>query len=426
LAGCTPAGRPPATSAVIPPIGPRESVTLTYWSWLEGLQDVCDIWNARNPRVQVRTAWIPGGTVGGYSKLHAALAAGGGPDIAQIEMLNLPEFILQGSLVDLAQYGAHDVSDRYDQAIWSQVQFLDGVYGIPQDSGPVGFYYRADRLEAVGAEPPRTWDEWAQIAKAIREDDADSYLECVPSADGTPFISYCQQAGARWFEPQGDEWLVSMTDDATLSVARFFDRAIDDDLVDTRFDVFSPAWFAAAADGRIAAATAASWADRTIEGVRDGAGKWRVAPMQTWGDRGFGSSYLGGSTAAVMTSSAHPQEAFDFVTWMTTDPEAIDAQIEHCGIGWSTSRDHIGTSREKPSEFFSGQEYNREVFLPAASEQNTDWVWPPIMVRTLAMVADAFRAKLSAGVPLVDSIAAAERRTVQAFRDAGLDARRRS
>jgi len=76
--------------------------------------------------------------------MYSALAAGGGPDMGQIEMRSIPEFILVNGLVDLARYGANDHAGRFDPTLWSQVSFTGGVYGVPQDSGPMGFYYQTE------------------------------------------------------------------------------------------------------------------------------------------------------------------------------------------------------------------------------------------------------------------------------------------
>src|SRR5690606_38401819 len=65
---------------------PDGSVHLTYWSWLKDLQLVCDVWNAQRPDVQVEAVWIQPGPDGGYQKMFSALATGGGPDLAQVEL----------------------------------------------------------------------------------------------------------------------------------------------------------------------------------------------------------------------------------------------------------------------------------------------------------------------------------------------------
>ncbi|MBM7803802.1 multiple sugar transport system substrate-binding protein [Curtobacterium luteum] len=424
LAGCAVPGSTNVNkAALIPAASGGETVQLTYWAWLKDLQKVCDVWNAEHPRIQVTANWIPGGNSGGYQKMYSALAAGGGPDIGQVELRQIPEFMLANGLTDLARYGAKDFESKYDEAAWAQVSFVDGIYGIPQDTGPMGFYYQTAILEQAGSEPPTTWDEWKVLAEKVRKTGKQNYLEVFPVADASPFAAYAQQAGARWFRIDGDEWVVDMTDDKTMMVAEFFDGCIDEGLVDTSAGAYTPGWYAACASGRIAAVTSASWGDALIESVQGGEGKWKVAPMQTWGDTGFGSSAIGGSTAAVLANAKHPAEALEFITWMTTSKEGIDAMIKYCGIGWSPAVDYIGEQREQPSKWFSGQNYNEEVFVPASKEQNVDWSWSPVTQSAFTSLQNQFRRKLTGGLKLTDAVELAQREIVQSFKDKGLSVR---
>lgn len=424
VAGCASPGSVSVNKAPrVAAAAPGEAVTLTYWSWVKDLQKVLDIWNTKNPHIQVKATWIPSGSEGGYQKLHAALAASGGPDIAQVEMQAVPEFLLQNGLVDLSRYGADKMAHDYDKTLWKQVSFTGGVYGIPQDSGPMGFFYQPAVLERVGGRPPETWDEWATLAAEIRKLGSGHYLDTFPVSDGSVFTSYAAQAGAVWFRTVGDEWIVDMTDENTLKVARFFDKAIDDDIVNVASTMFSPAWYAAAAEGRIAAATCGSWGDALVQEVSGGAGKWRVAQMATWDDTGFGSAYHGGSTAAVLANSAHPAEALEFLKWLTSTTEGIDAEIEHLGIGWSPSRDYIGAARREPSEWFGGQRYGQEVFARAVTQTNPEWTWSPLTRLTTDALANGFRKKLTSGQSFVDSLDQAQATVVRTFRDKGLRVR---
>ncbi|PSK85038.1 carbohydrate ABC transporter substrate-binding protein (CUT1 family) [Murinocardiopsis flavida] len=421
LAGCGTGARPAGQPPLIPRAGPGETVHLTYWSWLKDLQRVCDVWNAAHPRVQVEAVWSQPGNDGGYQSMFSALAAGGGPDIAQIEMRQIPAFMLVNGLVDLSRYGFDRHADKYDPTLVSQVGFNGGVYGAPQDSGPCAFFHRSDLLDEIGAEPPGTWQEWTDLSAEYRA--ADRYLECFYVSDTSLFAAIAAQAGAAWFQIDGDRWAVDLTDDATMMVAEHFDRAIERDLVETSLGMFSPGWFAAAADGRIGAITCASWADALIQGTGGTEGLWRVAPMPTWSGTGYGSTQLGGSTAAVLANSAHPQEALDFSVWMTTDPAGIDAMIEHSGIGWTPAPDHIGTRRRQASEFFGGQRYNEEVFVPASRRQNPDWIWSPVVQQVFDNLADNFRRRLTGEITLMEACARTERDTVRMLRDKGLSAR---
>ncbi|MWV58483.1 extracellular solute-binding protein [Rathayibacter sp. VKM Ac-2754] len=425
LAGLTACATPGTVSvnsaAAIPAAsGP---IRLQYWAWLKDLQKVCDVWNASHPDVQVDAVWIPGGNAGGYQKLYSALAAGGGPDIGQVEMRSLPEFMLVNGLVDLNRYGAEQYADRYDPTLWGQVSYTGGVYGIPQDSGPMAMFYQPEVFAQVGAEPPATWDEWSAVATELRG--IDSYIDCFPLADASVFAAFATQAGAKWLTAEEDGWVIDMTDKATTKVAQFFDIAIDQDLVQTGYGAYSPAWFAAAANGGIASCTTGSWGDALIQGVSGGSGKWRVAPMPVWGDTGYGSSYLGGSTAAIFASSEHPQEALEFAVWMTTSREGIDAMIANSGIGWSPAVGEIGTTRQEPSEFFSGENYYEDVLVPASEEQNPDWSWWPVTQQSFNILSDGFRKKAS-GLSLVDAVAEAEDQIITVFENKGLSIRKAS
>ncbi|MDN5725794.1 MAG: extracellular solute-binding protein, partial [Propionibacteriales bacterium] len=297
LTGCAGSvGEPVNTRPTLP--AAQGPITLTYWAWLKDLQKVCDVWNAKNPDVQVQANWIPGGTGGGYQKMYAALAAGGGPDLGQIEMRSVPEFMLIDGLVDLQRYGIDRYAERYNQALWQQVSFVGGVYGVPQDSGPIATYYRPDLFEAAGAEVPTTWSQWLEAGRRLRSTEV--HLDCFNLGDASWFAAVSQQAGARWLRVEDEEWVISMTDEATLGVARLIDQAIDEGLVTTAYGAFSTPWFAAASANRIASATHASWGDALLQNVTSGAGAWRVAPMPRWETGGFASSFVGGSTAAVL------------------------------------------------------------------------------------------------------------------------------
>jgi len=398
-------------------------VTLTYWAWLKGLQVVCDLWNKDNPDIQVQAAWSGSGNSGGYAKMFAALAAGGGADIAQVEFQMLPSFLLQNGLVDLNRYGFGDLTGDYNPNDLSRVSVGDGTFGVPQDTGPMGFFYRRDLLEEIGVNAPATWEEWLDVARAVKESDPSRRLESFNINDPGNFTSYCMQAGADWFTNDGETWTVDLAGEPTRMVADMMDTAFDEDLFNTAYGAFTSGWFAAAANGSIASVITGSWGDALLTGVGGTEGLWAVAPMPTWPDTGFGSATLGGSTAAVLATSQHPAEALQFIHWMTTAPEAIDALIENSGTGWSSSPDYIGRTREEPSEFFGGQNYNQEIFVPAAQAQNPDWIWSPIYLELNDLMSNLFRKRGSSGTRLGDSLEDLEREAVTIMSDKGLQVR---
>lgn len=125
----------------------------------------------------------------------------------------------------------------------------------------------------------------------------------------------------------------------------------------------------------------------------------------------------------MLANAKHPREALEFITWMTTSKEGIDAMIKYCGIGWSPAVDYIGAQREKPSKWFSGQNYNEDVFVPASKEQNIDWSWSPVTQSAFTSLQNQFRRKITSGLKLSDAVELAQREIVQSFKDKGLSVR---
>jgi multiple sugar transport system substrate-binding protein len=419
LAACAPPnpGSVNAEATIPATDGP---VTITYWAWLKDLQKVADVFNASQDRIRVDTTWIPGGNSGGYAKILSAVAAGGGPDIAQVELRQVPEFALAGAIVDLTRYGFGDQADSYDPGALSQVKVGDSYWAVPQDTGPVATFYNREVLEGeLGLTVPATWEDFREVAGTVQE--AGKKLISLDPSDGSHPIAWVQQSGAVWFRPEGDGWIVDMTDEASMRVADFWDGILSEGLIGTGYGSYTTPWYAAAGSGDVLASISGSWSDALNKTVPDGSGKWGVAPMPTWED-GYASGGHGGSSAAVLANSKHPAEALEFLSWMCTDPAGIDAMIEFSGIGWSPAADYIGEIRQQPDEFFSGQNYNEEVIVPMAEGQNLDWTWAPMMQRAQAIIGDGMTNAVNGTVPLADMFAESQKEIVSIMRDMGLNA----
>ncbi|MCT1775519.1 ABC transporter substrate-binding protein [Brachybacterium sp. p3-SID957] len=419
LASCAPPN--PGTVNAEPTIPPADGpVTVTYWAWLKDLQKVADVFNQSQDRIRVEAVWIPGGNAGGYAKILSAVAAGGGPDIAQVELRSLPEFALAGALVDLTRYGIQENEDAYDPGAYAQAQVGESVWGVPQDTGPMATYYNREVLEGeLGLQPPGTWDEFREVAGAVK--DAGKQFLTLDPTDGSYLVGWMMQSGANWFRPEGDGWIVDMVGEPSMRVAEYWDGILADSLVGTGYGAFSTPWMAAAGEGNVVGAICGSWGDALIQAVPGAEGKWAAAAMPTWED-GYASGAHGGSSAAILSTSRHPAEALEFCTWMCTDPAGIDAMIEFCGIGWSPAADYIGEARQQPSEFFSGQNYNEEVIVPMAEGQNLEWTWAPLMQRVMDIIGNGMTAAINGERPLVDLLGDAQTEIVEIMQGNGLNA----
>lgn len=391
-------------------------MTLSFWSWVPGIDKAVDLWNVENPRVQVELNAVAGGNQGTYQNLSNALKAETEPDLAQIEFDTLPSFRLQQGLRDITECLEDDAGDQFIDFAWEQVTFEGtGVYAIPQDTGPMAMFYRWDLFEEYDVEVPSTWAEFATVAQQVHDQDPSVQITHFPQRDTGWFAGLASQNGARWAEIDGDTWLVDIDDEPTDQVARYWQDLIDRDLV-ANMQGFSEQWNKALADGKLLTWVSAVWGNATLESnVPTTSGKWAVAPMPTWDVGAPTAANWGGSTTAVLRGTDHPYEAAQFALWLNTDPDSLALLNENGGLYPATEAGLSLPFLQRPSEFYGGQRIF-DVFADAAGKVDADFIWSPTMAQTYASLADGFGEALGGSSTLSEALSQAEEDTLTAMR----------
>lgn len=415
--GCTGGGNDTADGTADVSAQAEGPVRLTFWQWVPGMDKAVALWNRENPDIQVKVQEVPAGDDGGYQKMRAALEAGNPPDLAQIEYEQLSGFRLSDGLEELTQHGADQYRDKFVAWQWQQGVFGDGVYAIPQASGPMAMFYRADLFKKWGISVPTTWQEYEQAAREVRQHNA--YISTFsPSSTGW-FTGLAWQAGADWFGLDGDSWTVDMANPQTERVADYWDNLVDHDLVATTPD-FSTAWYRDLQQGDIVSYVGASWADAIIkDNAPDTAGKWRVAMMPQWDPSNPAAGNYGGSSTAVLKGSDHPKEALEFAVWLNTDPQSVKI-LSAGGYGWPAAAMRFeGSPVDHRDPFFGGQNYNR-VFARSDALVDKDWTWIPTFGDTAEAMADGFKQAVESGGSLSDVVVQLDQQTQADLRSRGL------
>ncbi|MDE0547595.1 ABC transporter substrate-binding protein [Microbacterium sp. C7(2022)] len=391
-------------------------VTLEFTSWIPGIEDVAAMWNEENPDIQVEVQTGPNGNSGTYQNFFSQLAAGNAPDLGQIEYDALSSFRVQDGLEDLA--ACEDVVAAESEFIpwtWGQVTLgsEDAVYGIPQDSGPMALFYRADLFEENGIEIPTTWEEYKEAAVKVR--DAGGYITNFSTADINQFAGFVWQANGDWFTNDGDQWTVDLTGDESTTVADYWQELLDEDLVAT-YPAWTEEWNNAYNSGEVWTWNSAVWGANSIaSGAPDTAGSWAVAPSPQWEAGGTSSGNWGGSSIAVFKGTDHLYEATKFALWLNTSDEALTALNESANIYPATTDGLTLPSLQEGVEFYGGQKIY-DVFAEAAAQVNPDFVWGPTMTQTYADVSDGFQKAVTGQGTLLDALASAQESTISTLK----------
>lgn len=306
-------------------------VSLTFWTWAPNMDKIAAAWNAGHPNIKVTVSKQSGGDETAAKFLTAA-KAGNAPDIIQAEYQMLPSFVAADAVADLkSEFGA--VKGEFSDGIWNLVTLgTDAVYGLPQDSGPMMLYYRTDLFTKYGITVPKTWDEYAAAARTVHAKDKTVYLGGFSSKDPGWFAGLAQQAGGQWWSVDGQKWKVGINDSATAKVADFWGGMVKDGVVDTQAQ-WTSEWNNALTNGKLLTWASAVWAPGVLSSnAPSGKGKWAIAPLPQWSAGESFSGFWGGSSSAVASNSKHKKAAAQFISWMNTDPAALDMLIKEAAV----------------------------------------------------------------------------------------------
>jgi multiple sugar transport system substrate-binding protein len=348
LAGCS------SSSDSTPKAEDTGPVSLTYWAWAPGLDKVVDIWNKKNPNIKVTVKKQASGD-DLVTKIITASKAHKAPDLVQAEFQVLPTLVSNDVLADISSE-AGSAKSEFADGVWQQVTLgSDALYAIPQDTGPLMFYYRQDLFKKYGLTVPKTWADFAATARALKKKDSKKSLTTFSSGDPGLFAGLAQQAGAKWWTTSGDKWNVGIDDAASKKVADFWGGLVKEGAVDNQ-PMYTPAWNKALNTGTQIAWVSAVWAPGVLTtAAPDTKGKWAMAPLPQWsaGENKTGS--WGGSTTGITTDSKHKAAAAKFATWLNTDPEAVAALVKNGGIYPAATTAQTGSALSTAPEFFSNQ-----------------------------------------------------------------------
>jgi multiple sugar transport system substrate-binding protein len=399
-------------------------VELTFSTWVPGMDKVVDLWNKENPDIQVKVNTVSSGNSGTYQNFTNALTAGTAPDLGQIEYDTLPNFRLQDGLANIADCpGVSDAEAAFVPWTWGQVDFngSDGVFAIPQDTGPMALFYRKDIFDKLGIEAPTTWDEYTAAAEKIHADDPNRYITFFSQSDPNWYTGLFWQAGAQLFDTSGDSVGVTISPNSQVDqVNSYWQGLIDKGLVATNLQGFSTELYKAWNDGEVVSWISAAWGYGTI---RDNApatdGKWAVAPMPqfTAGDTAAGN--WGGSSTAVFSSSEHPAEAAKFAIWLNTDPDALTLENQLGGL-YPAATAGLDLPALQEGVPFYGDQKIFDVFKAASAGVDQNFQWGPTMTDTYAALKDGIVAALSGQGTLDDATKSAQTKTVDSLKAQGI------
>ena len=307
---------------------------ISVWSWEPSMGEVIRRFEKANPDIRVK--WT---NISGYGNLNTAIQDGyGTPDVAQIEYYALLQYAVSGQLLDLTDKIGSDYSNFFTLGTWSSVQLAGRTYGLPMDSGPMGFFYNEDvfRQAGVDATKIKTWDDYYEAAEKLKEIGA--YI-AADSGDGSFYDAMVWLAGGQPFHTSADGKTVTID--------------LDEDAGTQRFTEF--------------------WQ--------------KMAPMPTYGGQPANAEN-GGSALTVLQLTRKPDAAYRFVDFVAHDAQGISARVDggafpadYATLNSADFLDKTTITNDRGIEipYFGGQKFNR-VLSEAAEDVSVGYQYLPFEV----------------------------------------------
>ncbi|MER6672968.1 ABC transporter substrate-binding protein [Streptomyces sp. NPDC000983] len=321
---------------------PNAETTLTFWhGWsapaeVKAVQENIDRFEKAHPNIKVKV-------VGNINddKLNQALRAGGsnGPDVvSSFTTSNVGKFCSSGAFLDLKPFidkSGLDLDATIPKPMLDYTQFEGRRCALPLLGDAYGLYYNKDAFEEAGIKaPPKTWSEFAEVAKKLTKADGDSYerLGFMPTYHGyeTVVSHYMSQWDHAYFDADGRS---NIAKDPAFAEMFTYQKKLVDDLggfakLEKYRNTFGDEWGAEHPfhTGQVAMQLDGEWrlgmARDTDPGFEIG-----TAPLPVADDEAdeYGKGFLSGTIVGIAPRSEKQNAAWELVKYMTTDTEAVVA-----------------------------------------------------------------------------------------------------
>ncbi|MEU7892294.1 sugar ABC transporter substrate-binding protein [Nonomuraea sp. NPDC049152] len=371
-------------------------VKITVWSWKpasEGLAAVAKDFEKANPNIKVNVQTV--GQPAIWDKITIGMAAGGKGlgDVLHIGIDYLPGYMdkFPGGLADLRKLGADSYKDAFAKGLWPTVTGKDGgVYAMPWEVNPIGFFYRKDLFDKAGVDVEKitTWDEAIEAGKKLKEKTGAFLIGLnKPAAGGVDMDFYqalLQQQGAFYFNQQGDVTLSSAPAvQAMTLIKKMNDAGI---IADTSGEGTAKQLISS---GKLAVLPWAAWAVSYIPEMRpEQKGLWRVMQPPAVTPGGKRAAIVNSTHLAVSGTSPHQKEAYKFVEYALTKPEVINKVFKEGGVFPALTAAYADPRFTAPQPYF-GDQPALKTFVDALTEGADATYYSGDYARALKIASDA-------------------------------------
>lgn len=357
---------------------------LVWWTWVPNYQGEVKIFEKYYPNIHVKAENVGAGTPE-YTKLNTAIAAKhGAPDVVMLEFGMLPQFIQTGGIMNINKYVSPYKKD-FPTWIWNLVSYQNGVYAVPEDTGPTGLFYRKDIFSKSHMAIPKTWAQFESEAIAYHKKTGKQFTDFATN-DGQWMQGLMWQAGLAPFKQLGaNKWKVDINTPGAVKLFTMWRNLVHSGAAGTLGD-WTTAWEKQIQKGAWAAYEACAWfpSEALDEYLpKKSTQMWQAAPQSPqWAAGQHVEGDWGGSSQAVTTQTKYPEAAAIFAAFINSAQAEMPHDVGPVASGGgglfpAATAGFKTAAFKKGFPSLKGQPAYKDVFGKTAKNVSTNFQFSP-------------------------------------------------
>ena len=255
------------------------------------------------------------------------ILSGNGPDLTLHMQRTAPvNYAMRGALYDLKQFDDYEeVIKRFAPTATRPYEYKDGVYALPDTQAFYLMFARTDVLDELGLEVPETWDEFITSMAIIQQNNMQVGLPVTQLTSITQvnlglgslslFPTILMQMNGQVYNDERNA--TALDEVVALQAFEFWTKLFTEYKAPVSFDFYSRF-----RTGTMPLAIQGYGQYITLSvAAPEIAGKWSVYEIPGFADENgkINNAQTGGGTgAAILEETEHPEEAWEFLKWWTS------------------------------------------------------------------------------------------------------------
>lgn len=360
------------------PVPPDTSISgkVTFWATYNTVspeykvlaEQVIPAFEQAYPNIKVEAQAIPDSDM--RQKLLTAVAGGEAPDLARMDIVQVPEFGQLGGLVavdDLIPDFANYAKQFYPGTLATNV-FQGKHYGLPLDTNTRLLFHNPALLQEAGiTDPPATFDAFTDAitkVKGLGKSDVTGYSE-----GGTGAWNVLPWIWSNGGSVTNEDYTVAtgyLNSKGTVGAVNLIKGWLDNGLMSKTILGNGTATSQELAEGKVALIVDGPWMPAIFKAQYPDF-QFGLAPFPT--GPGGSISVVGGEDIVLFQSSKNQEAALAFMKFITSQP----AQLMFAPTGQMSVLTELGTSPDVPDYFPVFQKQ-----LETAQPRTPSPAWPKI------------------------------------------------